>query len=826
VFDIHVSRYKYNYLRFNLRHSTRHFYFIRVLHKITVRAFAGNSLTEQQLMQYRVFNILSSHEFFKKEDGYVSFGKFAEFLEEKLQHSDSLRAKYYRFVLKHFKKNPELLLPIKVHKLEKYAYLFDLLESIILPSLANEKELALALSTPMTGEFFFSTEAFYNRIQLQLSDAEILKADEEEALFLYRRAKGQYALVLERFYNFQPFIREEMIHIWTDKETQLTRYFNIDVDNRFVDVVHKGRLPEVNVTQVQQQLANAASFEELEKILPLSEFSFTGFSIVTAADITPRYALHKMRSAIIRHNPGDYDKTYKTIIQLLEQLCGTQDVTFGLLPFLKLNDRLVSYYGNYDHSIMINFLRMLKIPEVTFISWINEYFKNPQTIIKKQFSDENNKSDELFKAFAQLGFNSNAIIPVLYNNEAAGVLEIGVKDASLLDEALLNRIEPAIPILGQLMHQSQTEFTANITAVIRTHFTSIQPAVLWKFNEVAWDYIKNSGSSIKKMDEIRFEHVYPLYGAIDIRNSTIERNNALHKDMRHYFLLVQNVLKQLNVANKNIVAVFMDEAENFLKQTENFFSGNEETAFDTFMNRLNSYLNEMEVAESHHKNIIRKYFKEIDPKNGRVFANRRILENSMQYLNFIITDHLEKMQEELQKDYPVYFERVRTDGIEYDMYVGQSISPKQPYKKSFLNELRLIQLQNMASVTKLVHASARSLPVPLQTTQLIYVNASPIDITFRTDEKRFDVEGSYNIRYQIVKKRIDKVHIIDTGERLTQPGKIAVIYTQHHYEKEYLHFIRELQHQNVLKPNIELFELEELQGVTGLKAIRVEVNLD
>jgi hypothetical protein len=159
------------------------------------------------------------------------------------------------------------------------------------------------------------------------------------------------------------------------------------------------------------------------------------------------------------------------------------------------------------------------------------------------------------------------------------------------------------------------------------------------------------------------------------------------------------------------------------------------------------------------------------------------------------------------------------------MYLGESISPKQPYKKTFLNELRLRQLKDMAAITKLLYSSAQTLPVPLQTTQLIYVNASAIDITFRMDEKRFDVEGSYNIRYHVVKKRIDKVHVMDTGERLTQPRKLAIIYTQPQHEKEYINYITELQQQNILKENIELLKLEELQGVTGLKAIRVEVKL-
>ena len=168
--------------------------------------------------------------------------------------------------------------------------------------------------------------------------------------------------------------------------------------------MHTGTLPKINVTQAQQQLADSKLIDELEKILPLSEFSFEGFSIVTAADITPKYALHKMRSIIIKHNPQDYNETYKTIIELLEQLCSRQHVTFGLLPFLKLNDRLVSYYGNYAHSILINVSKKLNMPESTFLEWINEYFKNPQTIIKKECANEGKISDELFKAFSESGF--------------------------------------------------------------------------------------------------------------------------------------------------------------------------------------------------------------------------------------------------------------------------------------------------------------------------------------------------------------------------------------------------------------------------------------
>jgi len=101
-----------------------------------------------------------------------------------------------------------------------------------------------------------------------------------------------------------------------------------------------------------------------------------------------------------------------------------------------------------------------------------------------------------------------------------------------------------------------------------------------------------------------------------------------------------------------------------------------------------------------------------------------------------------------------------------------------------------------------------------------------MDISFRNDEKRFDVEGSYNIRYQIIKKRIDKVCIKGTDERLTQPGKIAIVYLDAEIKQEYEKYVSYGQQQGYFKEMVEFLDLEELQDVSGLKAIRVSVDFD
>jgi hypothetical protein len=136
-----------------------------------------------------------------------------------------------------------------------------------------------------------------------------------------------------------------------------------------------------------------------------------------------------------------------------------------------------------------------------------------------------------------------------------------------------------------------------------------------------------------------------------------------------------------------------------------------------------------------------------------------------------------------------------------------------------------MQLTSMAAITKYTHALLPDLSHPVETTQLIFIHSHPIDILFRNDEKRFDVEGAYNIRYHIVKKRIDKVHLKDSAERLTQPNKIALVYFSDKEADEYKSYIKYLQADNILNDDLEKLELEELAGVSGLKALRVGVKL-
>ena len=180
----------------------------------------------------------------------------------------------------------------------------------------------------------------------------------------------------------------------------------------------------------------------------------------------------------------------------------------------------------------------------------------------------------------------------------------------------------------------------------------------------------------------------------------------------------------------------------------------------------------------------------LDPNLHVVYEKRKAYEHSVTLLNSKLAKFIDTRQEEAQAMFPHYFERYKTDGVEYNMYIGQSLTNEKKYDDLYLYNLRLWQLQVMCEMENVANTARKSMEHDLQVASLILVHSNPLAIKFRMDEKQFDVYGAYNIRYEIIKKRIDKAHIKGTEERLTVPGKIAIVYSQDKDAREYLKYIK------------------------------------
>src|SRR5690606_13188906 len=97
-----------------------------------------------------------------------------------------------------------------------------------------------------------------------------------------------------------------------------------------------------------------------------------------------------------------------------------------------------------------------------------------------------------------------------------------------------------------------------------------------------------------------------------------------------------------------------------------------------------------------------------------------IFETSLQQLNSLIKEEVQQFNEIVQGIFPSYFKWFRSDGIEYHLYVGQSITPTKAFDPASLREIRKQQFITMSRIAKRAAQIEKSLAVPMQVTLLIF----------------------------------------------------------------------------------------------------------
>jgi hypothetical protein len=757
----------------------------------------------------------------------LSLKPFITFLEERVSREKTAKIHFYNYLLEQFAVFPELRYPLVPGQTEKYNHLFELIYTALSPVINDEHEQLWAISKPVSPCFYYGTNAFYN-ILLDKSNGELKPAlslpseKEMEKSML----TNLYNLVLQKFYNFTLGGQAYTIKSFIDDETHLLKYYRLNVDTRFLEVTSKMALPELSMESVKDYMKDEINtLEVLTRLLPPDMFRIEGISIVTITDVTAEYALESVKNTIIEHHQCQTNWSNEKIITALQSLVGTDEVSFGLLPYIRLNNKILLYSHEGFESVIIQQAKINGVPETEYTRLVDDFIGNPRRLIFQEINLEDAEAFPMLQLIHDSGVKSYALFPLYYNAKLVGCLEMFGYTAGAITGNVLSKIESSLPLLAQLYQNIIVDFNYEIMTVVTDKFTALQSSVQWRFYESAYNYMKSGGwEKDLPIDPVYFEDVHPFYGAIDIRNSSIERNLMIRKDLYSHFELLETTLGNIQ---KKVPGNIGDElpkqkAAAGLRNFEDL-SDREIMKTDDYLQRqLPPYLHLLKDEHPEVTEIIDNYF-EVTREGGKIYQNRENYELSMQMINHAVNRLLDEFNAELQEIYPCYFEKFRTDGVEFDIYIGQSISPDKPFSDALLADFRFRQLKVIAEIARTTSNLTSHLPIPLETTQLIFVYGKLIDISFRIDEQRFDVEGSYNIRYQMVKKRIDKAHIKDSTERLTQPGKIAIVYFNNTEAQEYMVYIRKLQALHLLTDRVEYIEVEELQGVEGLKALRVEV---
>jgi len=355
--------------------------------------------------------------------------------------------------------------------------------------------------------------------------------------------------------------------------------------------------------------------------------------------------------------------------------------------------------------------------------------------------------------------------------------------------------------------------------------------VEWRFRKAVLKGIEHRAEDTDdagvEIEPIVFERIYPLYALSDIRGSSTQRSLAIQADLLTQLGLARDVVRAAHDAKRlpGLYELLYRVDKQVGKIQSHLHSGDEVSIIAFLRSDVEALFDHLQTFGLPVRERIEAYRAALDPRIGTVYDRRRLFEESVTRVADGISSYLDLEEQTAQAMFPHYFEKQKTDGVDHQIYVGAALLEDGRFDPLYLKSLRLWQLMVTCGIALRAHRLKERLPVPLEVTHLVLVQHAPLGIRFRFDEKRFDVDGAYDIRYEIVKKRIDKALIKGTDERITQPGKIAIVYAQSTEAHEYRGFIEYLQSLGYFTGAVEDVELDELQGVHGLRALRVTIDL-
>jgi GAF domain-containing protein len=785
----------------------------------------------QSFQKVKVLAVTSEHAVERLSvDSRISFLPFINYLKDKISDSTATRSRFYNYLIEKFEAEPALLEPVMDSALlDENRNLLELLSTTLFPVVSDAEKNIFTLAVPYQFSIFNYSDTFRKLF---------IDADEENFLLLQKSAAEQlkqvqcsliYEHVLDKFYGIKLNDKPELVFPVLNAKTGMMQYYKFSYDRRFIDIQLKGQLPQIQDCAVCLNTFRIMDLEMQLQKMPLDLFSVEGFGVWIAEDVTSKESLDAMKKVLLRQEDCDTG-----IIQELKAninaLIGLNDVEIGLTPFVKLHGQFILDESCTIHGLIGNKWKTFHEASQSHYQECIEFLKEHPEPVPISNLDENMVGViPLLKGLWMDGYRSYIIYPIQNNDGLLGILELASVIPNHLNHEVMRKLEPAMPLLSWALLKNRDNFNQRIEKLIKEKFTALQPSVEWKFAQTAWEYMHNvnSGSAIRETGNVVFENVYPLYGAIDIRNSSIERSKAIKKDLKAHLNLVDDSINQLlSVVELPLLEGLKFKNQYFLETIENGLPAEEEVKINEFFEcEVDPVFRHLQKTSPALRELTDNYFNLAEDRNGYLNRFRREYEISMETINESILANLEKENKTLQISYPHYVEKYKTDGVEYTIYIGQSISPNNQFDLLYLKNIRIWQLKSMAEIARITNQLMPDLKVPLQTTQLILIQSQPISISFRKDERKFDVEGSYNIRYEIMKKRLDKALVKGTTERLTQPGKIAMVYSNPKEAFEYQEYIKFLQSKNLLQPGLEFLELDELQGVSGLKAMRVDINL-
>ncbi len=753
----------------------------------------------------------------------VSFNKLLEQYEDLVNDSDETISSRAKQILKVSQDHPILREGFSdIQLLENYKSEIEFILKDSFSPLLTKNEIKTA-SVPFQNVIFNSSERFKTILDTAGKDfnLEIKNMPVNDTYII------ACTIILNFCYGYSLNFKRPFFYEIPD-ENGIMRYYKILYNADFTEIIPNKNAPKITQDDFDELLDNFENIELWKEKFPPNSYSFKGFVISNIFDVTDDQSISNIKSSLIGEDKRKDEGFMEEFHEIFRSLLGLKDITVGFSIYNDDEDTFEKVYGVGMNSYLLNGIETSKCSD-SLCEWSynrllkeNKYFSVSD--VDRSYKLSKGKAPHI-KVLHDQGIKSAIFAPIANEEGLMGILEIVSDKPKVLNSINANKLVDVMPYIIEAVERSKSEEENLIEAIIQKECTSIHPSVHWRFENEARKYIKDQFNGKEpRFKKIAFDNIYPLYGQIDIKGSSEARNWATMQDLSLQLKLIKDIIvRATTFESLPIYDQYIYQIEEYLKGLEEHFQVDSEQQISAFFKQdiepLLRHLKERnELIDD-----VKHYFDSINNKANMIYQHRKDYDDTIMTINGEMAYLLDKKQESAQKMYPHYFERFKTDGVEHNMYIGEAITKEDSFNEIYLYNLRLWQLQVMCEMENSYYQMKSQFPIPLDVASMILVFNQPLSISFRMDEKQFDVDGTYNARYEIVKKRVDKAYVKGTTERVTQKGKISIVYSQKQDEVEYLRYIKFLQSKKYLDDDVEILELQDLQAVTGLKAIRVSV---
>jgi hypothetical protein len=699
------------------------------------------------------------------------------------------------------------------------------LVSLVLPPTSWESDL-VGIFVPFNLQPVYVSTAF-RRLLLDEQDHIKGSALVGEEMFLRGRILRAYYLILEKYYGIGQKFEYPIVRVVPDPKTGLDLHLRIKPSLQFLEIHYKGELKQLSEKDKARLLEHLADPDVLREILPPENFEIHGFAVFNIIDVTQSEMLSALGKDLIDQESIFSQAGFMRLQQRIRTLFRCPDLVISLVAIHEDQVMLLNLGCELSSSSVFSGSRHIPLSE--FEGSLYEQAVKENTILRiRDLSEESPRSraeEEMIKG----GVRSLMIAPLTYKGELIGSMDIASSHPDEFGPIDIMLLAEIAPIFSMAIKRALEEIDHSVQNIIKEKCTAIHPSVEWRFRKAAFQHLDRLRmGQASEMEPIVFRDVYPLYGVSDVRGSSFARNRAVAEDLEEHLKLALAVMEAAGRVKP--LTVFDELGHRLRKEVERIRIGispaDESAVAHLLKSDVQSLFPHLRSFGPEVVRAIEAYEALIDGRLGTVYRRRKEFEESVSRLNQRISFYLDREEAEAQALYPHYFEKHQTDGVDYLIYVGANLSQDGSFSELYLENFRLWQLMVACGIAWITEQLKKELRVPLETAHLILVSDATLSIRFRFEEKRFDVDGAYDVRHEIIKSRLDKAMVKGRSERLTQPGMIAVVYSQPQEGREVRRHMEFIASKGYLKGDLESLGVEELPGVQGLRAMRASVDLE